>query len=93
MEDRHYGQNQSGKFQDGKQSKFQNTARGIVGRVTDCGVRSRGFESPGSILTSRTETSSITRVVRDGWDPCSVPLSGAKKISWGGVFDLAIEQP
>ena len=35
-----------------------------------------GFKSPGSILTSRTETSSLSRVVRDGWDPCSVPVSG-----------------
>ena len=49
---------------------------GRVGRVTDCGVRGLGFKSPGSILTSRTETSSPSRVVRDGWDPCSVPLSG-----------------
>ena len=51
-------------------------ARGRVGRVTDCEVRGLGFKSPGSILTSRTETSSLSRVVRDGWDPCSVPLSG-----------------
>ena len=35
-------------------------ARGIVGRVTDC------CKSQGSILTSRTETSSLSRVVRDG---------------------------
>ena len=41
-------------------------ARGRVGRVTDCGVRGLGFKSPGSILTSRTETSSLSRVVRDG---------------------------
>ena len=51
-------------------------ARGRVGRVTDCGVRGLGFKSPGSILTSRTETSSPSRVVRDVWDPCSVPVSG-----------------
>ena len=51
-------------------------ARGRVGRVTDCGVGGLGFKSPGSILTSRTETSSLSRVVRDEWDPCSVPLSG-----------------
>ena len=51
-------------------------ARGRIGRVTDCGVRGLGFKSPGSILTSRTETSSLSQVVRDGWDPCSVPLSG-----------------
>ena len=51
----------------------------IVGRVTDCGVRGHGFKSPGSILISRTETSSLSRVVRDGWHPCSVPLSGVKK--------------
>ena len=31
---------------------------------------------PGSILTSRKETSSLSRVVRDGGDPFSVPLSG-----------------
>ena len=46
-------------------------ARGRVGRVTDCGVRGIGFKSPGSILTSRTETSSLSRVVRYGGDPCS----------------------
>ena len=51
-------------------------ARGRVGRVTDCGVRGLGFKSPGSILTSRTETSSLSRVVRDGWDPSSVPVNG-----------------
>ena len=34
---------------------------------------------PGSILTSRTETSSLSRVERDGWDPSSAPVSGAKK--------------
>ena len=49
--------------------------RGRVGRVTDCGVRGLGFKSPGSILTSRAETSSLSRVVRRGWDPCSVPVS------------------
>ena len=59
--------------------KIWNPARGIVGRVTDCGVRGLGFKSPGSILISRTETSSLSRVVRDGWHPCSVPLSGVKK--------------
>ena len=57
----------------------------------DCGVRGLGFKSPGSIQTSRTETSSLSRVVRDGWDPCCVPLSGEKKVSCGGVFDLAVE--
>ena len=51
-------------------------ARGRVGRVTDCGVRGLGLKSTGSNLTSRTETSSLSRVVRDGWDPCSEPLSG-----------------
>ena len=54
-------------------------ACGRVGRVTNCGVRGLGFKSPGSILTSRSETTSLSRVVRDGWDPCSVPLSGRKK--------------
>ena len=49
---------------------------GRVCRVTDCGVRGLGFISPGSILTSRTETSSLSRVVRDGWDQSSDPLSG-----------------
>ena len=48
------------------------------GWVTDCEVRGLSFKSPGSILTSRTETSSLSRVVRDGWDPCSVPISGQK---------------
>ena len=48
-------------------------ARGRVGRVTDCGVRGLGFKSSGSILTSRTETSSLSQVVRDGWDQlCTV---------------------
>ena len=32
----------------------------------DCGVRGLGFKSPGSLLTSRTETTSLSRVVRDG---------------------------
>ena len=48
---------------------------------------------PGSILTSRTETSSLSRVVRDDGDPCSVPLSGWKNVSYSGVFDFAAEQP
>ena len=43
--------------------------RGIVGRVTGCGVRGLMFKSPGSFLTSRTETSSLSRVARYGWDP------------------------
>ena len=51
-------------------------ARGRVGRVTDCGVRGLGFKSQGSILTSRTETSSLSRVVRNVWDPCSGEISG-----------------
>ena len=46
--------------------------------VTDCGVRGLWFKSPGSILTSRTETSYLSRVVRRGWDPWSVPVSGLK---------------
>ena len=37
------------------------------------------FKSPGSILTSRTETSSLSRVVRYGGDPCSVPVQWVKK--------------
>ena len=45
----------------------------------ECGVRGLGFKTPGLILTSRTETSSLSRVVRDGWDPCSQLLSGWKK--------------
>ena len=55
-------------------------ARGRVGRVMDCGVKGLGFKSPGSILTSRTETSSLSRVVRDGWDPWYVTLSGEKSL-------------
>ena len=51
-------------------------ARGRVGRVTDYGARGLEFKSPGSIPTSRTETNSLSRVVRDGWDPSSVPVSG-----------------
>ena len=54
-------------------------ARGVVGRVTDCGVRGLGFKSLGLILTSRIKTSSLSRVVRDGWDPCSVLLSGGER--------------
>ena len=34
-----------------------------------------GLKSPGSILISRTETSSLSRAVRDGWDASSVPAS------------------
>ena len=59
---------------------IQYPAHGRVGKVTDCGVRGLGFKSTGLILTSRTETSSLSRVVRDGWDPCSVPLSGQKNL-------------
>ena len=55
---------------------FYHPARGIVGRVTDSRVRGLGFKSQGSILTSITETSSPSRVARDGGDPCSVPSSG-----------------
>ena len=47
--------------------------------MTDCGVRGLWFKSPSSILTSRTETSSISQVVRDGWDPYSLPLGREKK--------------
>ena len=71
---------------------FLQPARGIVGRVTDSGVRGLGFKSQGSILTYVTETSSLPRVVRDCGDPFSAPLS-RKKVSCGGVFDLAVEQP
>ena len=61
--------------------------------MTDCGVRGLVFKSPGSILTSGTENSSISRLVRDAGDPFSVPLSGRKIVSYGEVFDLAVEQP
>ena len=70
-----------------------NPARGRVGRVTDCWARGHGFKSPGSILTSRTETSSLSRVVRDGWDPCSVPVSGWKNSLLRRSLYLAAEQP
>ena len=66
-----------------------------VGRVTDCEVAQRSrVQIRGLILTirNRTETSSLSRV-RDGGDPCSVPFSALKKVSNGGVFDLAVEQP
>ena len=43
--------------------------------------RTAESEVSGSILTSRTETNSLSRVVRDGGYPCSVPLSGRKKSS------------
>ena len=33
-------------------------------------------------------------MVRDGGDPCSVPVKWVKKkVSYGGVFHLAAEQP
>ena len=52
-------------------------AHGRVGRVMDCSrVRGLGFKSPGSILTSRTGTRSLSRMVRDRGDPFSVPVSG-----------------
>ena len=68
-------------------------ARGRVGRVTDCGVRGLGFKSPGSILTSRTET-----VLYHEWSGMVETHAlcgsvGEKKVSYGGVFDLADEQP
>ena len=56
----------------------QNPARGGVGRVTDCGVTGFGFKSQGSILTSRTETSSLSRVVRDGGDLSQYRRMGKK---------------
>ena len=56
-------------------STYNHPARGRVGRVTDCGVRGLEFKSPGSILTSRKEPGSLSREVRDGWEPSSVPVS------------------
>ena len=56
--------------------------------MTDYGIRGLGFTSPCMILTSRIETCSLPRVVRDGGDSRSVPLSGRKKVANGGVFDL-----
>ena len=33
-------------------------------------------------------------MARDGGEKCSVPLSAwVKKVSYGGVFDMAVEQP
>ena len=55
---------------------FNYSPCGRVGRVTDCEARGLGFKFPDSILTSRTEINSLSRVVSDGWDTCSVPLSG-----------------
>ena len=44
---------------------------------------------PGSILTSRTETSSLHE-----WSGIvETMLCRVKKVSYGEVFDLAIEQP
>ena len=63
---------------DGHRIPTEYPARGRVGRVTDSWVRGLGFKSPGSILTSRSETSSPSLVVRDGWDPCSVPVALTK---------------
>ena len=56
-------------------------ARGRDGRVTDRGGKGLGFKSPGSILTSRTKTNPLSRVVRGGGDPCSVPIIGEKEKS------------
>ena len=55
-------------------------ARDRVGRVTDCEVRGLCFKSPGLILTTKTDTSFLSRVVMDGGGPCSVPLSGWKSL-------------
>ena len=41
-----------------------------VGRVTVCG--GHGFKIPCSIFTSKTGTSSLSRLVRDGGDPLTV---------------------
>ena len=60
------------------ENKVLAKARCIVCRVTACGVRGLGFKSSGSVLTSRTETSSLSRVVMDGGDPFSAPVSGLK---------------
>ena len=48
-----------------------------------------------TVLTaaSRTETSSLSLVVRDDGDKCSVPLSGLRKVSVGGGSNFAVEQP
>ena len=63
-----------------------------AGSVTDRVQRSR-VRTPGSTLTSRIETNSQSRVVRDSGDPCSETLIGWKKVSVGGVFFLTAEQP
>ena len=66
--------------------------RGLDGLKSQRSRRTQESEdsssNPGSILTSRTETSSASLVVRDGGDPCFVALSGYKKVSYGGFFDL-----
>ena len=56
-------------------------AHGRASEVTDCGVRVLWLIFLSSILflVSTTETSSLSRVVRAGGDPCSVPWSGWKK--------------
>ena len=39
---------------------------------------------PGQLFAARTETNSLSGG-QDGGDPCSVPLSGWEKMSYGGV--------
>ena len=67
--------------------------RGIVGWLTDCRVRGLRFKSPGSILTSRTETSSLITSGQGWLGPMLCTIKRGEKVSCGGVFDLAIEQP
>ena len=65
-------------------------------RVTDCGVRGLGFipETAGSILTSTVEQKSVLYHEQFGIEyrpmPCTVKW--VKKVSYGGAFDLTVEQ-
>ena len=60
--------------------QYKEPRQGRVYKVTEGGVKGLGFKSYRCfILTFRTATSSLSREVRDGGDPCSVSLSEWKK--------------
>ena len=69
--------------------QFLTSARGRVGRVTDCGVRGLGLDSN---LWNRNQFSFTSG---QGWlGPKICTGKWVKKIvSCGGVVDLAVEQP
>ena len=71
---------------------YQHAVCELADRASDSGsARGLGVKFPGSILTSRTETSSLSRVV-GWWRPMLCTVKYMKKVSYGRVFDLAVEQ-